>query len=110
MASSFIERQMENAMRNMFDEKGARLVRFVSKIAAKQGGETAIENYQLLGKRVLTTVGIAVVVVEATVSAIGFIVSRKSEQQRMERVARRVFEEERLKAEAGTEVEVSAKA
>ena len=100
MTSSLIERQVENAVPNMFDDKTVRIMKGVSKMAAKQGGESTIENYQLLGKRTLLALGAVIVGVQAVASVIGFVASRKSEEQRIERVVRRVLEEERQKAEA----------
>ena len=100
MAGSLIERQVENAMWEMFDDKAARFMRVVSRLAAKQGGASTAENYQLLGKRVLIVAGVVVVVVQVTTSVVSFVASRKSEEQRMERVARRVFAEESENARA----------
>ena len=100
MASTFIERQMENAVQDLLDDKAIRIVRGVRKMAAKQGGETTIENYQLLGKRTLIALGAVIVTVQITTSVIGFVASRKSEEQRVERIVRRVLEEERQKDEA----------
>lgn len=104
MTSSLIERQVENAVQNMLDDKTVRIVKGVSKIAAKQGGQSTIENYQLLGKRAFIALGIAVVGVQVAASLIGFVASRKSEEQRIERVVRRVLEEERQKAEAESRI------
>lgn len=100
MASSLIERQMENAVQDMFDDKAVRFIKSVSKMASKQGGESVLENYQLLGKRALIVLGVAIVAVQLTTSAIGFVASRKSEEQRIERVVRRVLEEEQQKADS----------
>ena len=100
MASTIIERQMENAVQDLLDDKAIRIVRGVRKMAAKQGGETTIENYQLLGKRTLIALGAVIVTVQITTSVIGFVASRKSEEQRVERIVRRVLEEERQKDEA----------
>ena len=102
MASSLIERQVENAVQDMFDDKAVRIVKGVSRMAAKQGGESTIQNYQLLGKRALIVLGVVVVAVEVTASVVGLVMSRRSEEQRIERVVRRVLEEERQgeKAEA----------
>ena len=100
MANSFIERQMETAVQDMFDDKAVRFMKAVSRIAAKQGGETTMENYQLLGKRALIVVGVAVVAIQVTASTVSFIMSRRSEEKRVEQVVRRVLEEERQKAEA----------
>ena len=100
MASSLIERQVENAVQDMFDDKAVRIVKSVSRMAARQGGESTIQNYQLLGKRALIVLGVVVVAVQVTTSAVGFVVSRRSEEQRIERVVRRVLEEERQKEKA----------
>ena len=95
MVGALIERQVESAVQDMFDDRAVRFVRRLSKMAAKQGGESTIQNYQLLGKRALIVLGVAVVVVEVATSIVGFVISRKSEEQRIERVVRRVLEEER---------------
>ena len=60
----------------------------------------SIENYKLLGKRALIALGVVIVSVEVITSVVGFVASRKSEEQRIEKVVRRVLEEERQKAEA----------
>lgn len=99
MASSFIERQWENTLEEMLDDKAVRIMKAVSQMAAKQGGASTIQNYQLLGKRALIVVGVAIVAVQVTASVVSFVASRKSEEQRIERVVRRVLEEERQKAE-----------
>ena len=95
MANSPIDRQIENAVQDLFDDKFVRFVKGVSRIAAKQGGESALENYKLLGKRALIIGGVALVAVQTVTSIAGFAVSRKSEEQRIERVVRRILEEER---------------
>lgn len=89
----------------MFDDKAVRIVKSLSRLAAKQGGESTLENYQLLGKRALIILGVAIVAVQVTTSVVGFVTSRKSEEQRIERVVRRVLEEERQNAEAEAEAE-----
>lgn len=100
MARSLLERQVENAVQDMFDDKAVRFMKGVSKMASKQGGESALENYRLLGKRTLIVLGVAIVAVQLTTTAVSFVVSRKNEEQRIERVVRRVLDEERQKAEA----------
>lgn len=104
MASSLIERQMEKAVQSKLDDKAVRIAKGVSRIAAKQGGDSTIENYQLLGKRTLIALGIIIVGVQVATSIIGFVASRKSEEQRVERVVRRVLEEERQKAEMESQI------
>ncbi len=99
MASSLLERQLESAVQNVFDDKAVRIVRGINKIASKQGGDSALENYQLLGKRALIVLGVTIVAVQLTSSVISFVVSRRSEEQRIERIVRRVLEEEQQKAE-----------
>lgn len=100
MARSIVERQVENAVEDLLDDKAVRVVKGISRVAARQGGESALENYQLLGKRALIVLGVVVVAVQVTTSAVGFVVSRRSEEQRIERVVRRVLEEERQKEKA----------
>lgn len=96
MASSFVEQQVENAV----GPKAIRALKLVGELAAKQGGGTTAENFQLLGKRALIVFGAAIVAVQVATSAIGLAVSRKAEEQRVERIVRRVLEEERQKEEA----------
>ena len=99
MAKSLIERWTQSAMQDMFDDNTLAIIKGVSRMAAKQGGESTLANYQLLGKRALIGLGVAIVAIQATTSVVGFIISRKSEEQRIERVVRRVLEEERQNAE-----------
>ena len=99
MINSIIEQQVQNAAQELLDDKTIKILKGVRRIASKQGRENAIENYQLLGKRTLIALGITIVAVQAVSSAVGFVVSRKSEEQRIERIVRRVLEEERQKAE-----------
>ena len=96
MAGSLVENMVEDAVRNTLDNKVTRLMRGVRKIAAKQGGSSTVENYKLLGKRVLVVFGV-VIVVQAVTSAVGSVIARKREDKRIEQVARRVYEEERQK-------------
>ena len=103
MTGSLIERQVENAVQDMFDDRVVRIVKGISRIAAKQGGETTVENYQLLGKRALIVLGVTFVTVQVVTSVVGFVTSRKNEEQRIEKVVHRVLEEERQKAEAEAE-------
>ena len=97
---SIIERQVESAVQDMLDDRAVRAMKGISRVAARQGGESTLHNYRLLGKRALIVVGAVIVVVQATVSAAGFVMSRKSEERRIEQVVRRVLEEERQKGEA----------
>ena len=99
-ADSIIERQVESAVQDMFDDKAVRVMKGISRVAAKQGGESALHNYQLLGKRALIAVGVVVVAVQLTTSVVGFVMSRKNEEKRIEQIVRRVLEEERQKEEA----------
>ena len=89
MINSIIEQQVQNAAQELLDDKTIKILKGVRRIASKQGGENAIENYQLLGKRTLIVLGITIVAVQAVSSAVGFVVSRKSEEQRIERIVRR---------------------
>ena len=110
MAGTFIERQVESTVQSMLGDKAARIVKRISKMAEQQGGESVVENYQLLGKRALIALGVVIVAVEVTASAVSFVISRKGEQQRIERIVRRVLEEERQKEEGVAKTELSADA
>ncbi len=100
MENSLVERHIENAVEDMFDDKAVRFMKGVSKLAARQGGETTIDNYKLLGKRALIVAGAAILAVQVTTSIVGLVASRKSEEQRIEKVVRRVLDEEGLSAGA----------
>ncbi|MBQ9068801.1 MAG: hypothetical protein IJ131_07040 [Eggerthellaceae bacterium] len=100
MPESLVEYQLENALRNVIGDKAGFVMKRVSKLAAKQGGATTLENYKLLGKRALIALGVTVVAVQAVTSLVGMAVSKRNEEQRVERVVRRVLEEERARAEA----------
>ena len=100
MVNEIVERQIESAVHDAVGEKAVQIMRFIGKFASKQGGDSAIENYQLLGKRALIVAGVAIIAIEATTSVVGLVISRKSDEQRMEKIARRVYEEEAQKEEA----------
>lgn len=98
MESSLVANQLEDIVQNLlgnkFGDKGVIFADRVSKIAAKQGGETTAENYQLLAKRALIAFGATVIAVQVVGSIIGLVSSRKTEEQRIEKVVRRVLSEQ----------------
>ena len=94
-ASTFVERQIESAVQDVAGERAVHMLRGVRRIAEKQGGETTIENYQLLVKRALIALGVTIAVVQVATSAVGLVLSRRNEEKRIERVVRRVLSEER---------------
>lgn len=96
MDNVIIERQVQRAVREAFGDKGVRFLKGIRKAAARQGGENAVQNYQLLGKRTLVTAVIAVVAVQAVASTVGYVISRRNEDRRIEKIARRILEEEGL--------------
>lgn len=89
-----VESAIQDAVKEAVGKKAMSIVRGVSKIASKQGGATAIENYQLLGKRALIVAGVAIVVVNVVTWTVGGAVSRKLEEKRVERIVRRVLAED----------------
>lgn len=101
MTKSFVERQIEDAVQGMFDDKAVRFMKGVSEMAAKQGGASTAENYRLLGKRALIALGGAVVAVQVTTSLVGLLASRKSEEKRVERIVRRILAEESQQTTTG---------
>ena len=101
MSSSFVERQVESAVQDMFDDRAVRVMRVISRLAAKQGGESTMHNYQLLGQRALIVLGVTIAAVQITTSVVGYIRSRKNEEKRIEQVVRRVLDEERQLASEG---------
>lgn len=101
MAGSLIKRHVKAVL----GTKAIRALKNVGELAAKQGGESTIENYKMLGKRAIVVAGVAVVALQVATFAIGTAISRKSEEQRIERVVHRVLEEERQKQEAAQQPE-----
>ena len=102
-----IEGAIQNALHETFGDDAIQIVQRVNKIAERQGGKNLVENYQILGKRVLIVAGVAVVGISA-VSWIGrTIIARRLEAARVEKIVRRILEEERAKQEA--EAEAAAK-
>ena len=97
LEKALIEHKVEDVVTDLFDEKTVRTMKGINKIASKQGGDSIIKNYQLLGKRTLIVVGGTLLVVNVVTSVASFIISRKSEEKRVERIVRRVLEEEREK-------------
>jgi hypothetical protein len=117
MAGLFVEDAMQGAVQNAFQKavtdavgsKAIQIIQGIDKIASKQGGKTEAENYKLLGRRVLIVAGVALVAVRTVTWIGGTIVSRKLEEQRVEKIVRRILEEERQKeAEAGSGAGVEA--
>ena len=96
MEESIIERKLYGAVQEAVNNKVGLVLRGVKRIAAMQGGDSTLENYHLLGKRVIVVAGV-VVAVQAVASAVGFVISRRNEKRRIERIVRRVLEEERQK-------------
>lgn len=95
-----IEGAIQNALHETFGDDAIQIVQRVNKIAERQGGKNLVENYQILGKRVLIVAGVAVVGISA-VSWIGrTIIARRLEAARVEKIVRRILEEERAKQEA----------
>ncbi|MBP3884098.1 MAG: hypothetical protein J6D54_04065 [Olsenella sp.] len=111
MANSFMEQHVENAVQNAIQdamgEKAVQFIQGINKFASKQGGKTEIENYKLLGKRVLIVAGIGIATVQVVSWVGGTLISRKLEAQRVEKIVRRILEEERQK-EIDAKTEASA--
>ena len=104
MVNNLVERQIESAVEDLFDDKTARIVKGVTKIAKLQGGDTHLQNALLLGKRTLIVAGAVIVVAQVATTAIGLIALHKTQEKRIERTVRRVLEEERQKEEGKTTV------
>lgn len=95
---SLVEKQVEVMAHEVGGDKAVQLMQAVSKLAAKQGGETMLENYQLLAKRALIAAGITVVAIQAVAGIVGHFTARKREEQRVEQIVRRILAEERARA------------
>lgn len=95
MAYAIIERQVEKVVKDTVGEAAIKVMKGVSWLASKQGGATTAENYRLLGKRVLIIGGITLVTAQMVTSIVNIKMARKLEEQRVERIVRRVLAEER---------------
>jgi predicted DNA repair protein MutK len=102
-----IEGAIQNALHETFGDDAIQIVQRVNKIAERQGGKNLVENYQILGKRVLIVAGVAVVGISAATWIGRTIIARRLEAARVEKIVRRILEEERAKQEA--EAEAAAK-
>ena len=100
---AIIERKVEDLVSDVFDETTARVMKGVNKLASLQGGETMVENYKLLGKRTLIVIGGVIVVANLATTIVGHYLSRKNEEKRVEKIVRRVLDEEREKEAAEAE-------
>jgi hypothetical protein len=104
MASNVIERQakraISNAIEGVIEDKAVDVVKGINRIAAKQGGDSLIDNYRLLGKRALVTLGVVMTAVQVASSIVSYVVARRNEEQRIEKIVRRVLEEERQREAA----------
>ena len=94
MVSSLVEHQIENAVDDLFDEKTARVVKGVGKMAVKHVGKAANQGHHFLTKRPLAVLGGVIVGVQIVTAVTTIIVLRKTEDQRIERVVRAVLKEE----------------
>ena len=99
MFSFPFESKIESALRFALGDKTVSIMESINELAARQGGASIAENYQLLGKRALIVFGVVVIVVQATSSTISYIIARRSEDKRIEKIVRGILEEERQKAE-----------
>lgn len=100
MVSTIVERQIENAVDDLLDDKTARIVKGVAKIAKAQGSDTHIHNMLLLGKRTLIIAGGVIIAAQIATTAIGLVALHKTQEKRIERTVRKVLAEERQKEEA----------
>jgi hypothetical protein len=104
-----VQNAFQKAVTDAVGSKAIQIIQGIDKIASKQGGKTEAENYKLLGRRVLIVAGVALVAVRTVTWIGGTIVSRRLEEQRVEKIVRRILEEERQKeAEAGSGAGVEA--
>ena len=95
MINALVERQLANAVQSVGGERAVRALKSLSKLAARQGGANALENYQLLGKRAAVVGGVALAVVQVGGLAAAVAISRRNEQRRIEKTVRKVLAEER---------------
>ena len=96
MANQFLEKQLESIVKSTFGPQAVTVVKEIAKIAERQGGNSIIENYQLLSKRALIGVGAAIAVVNVG----GMVVSRYAQKRQIEKAVAKALAEERAR-EAG---------
>ena len=95
-----IKNAVQNALHEAFGDDAAQIAQTVNELAERQGGRNIAENYQLLGKRALIVAGVAIVGIQAVVWVGRTVIARRAEAKRVERIVRRVLEEERAKQAA----------
>ena len=100
--STHLEDRIGAAINELAGDKAAMVLSSIAKVAAKQGGSSMAENYQLLGKRAAIGIGVALLAVNTIGWIGGTIISRRREEKRIEETVRRVLAEERAKEEAAT--------
>ena len=100
MVSKIVEHGLENAVDNLLDDKTARVVKSVGKVAIKQAGKSIKENNHLISKKTLAVAGTVILIAQVATTAIGLAVLHKAQEKRMERVVRKVVREEIEKAKA----------
>lgn len=105
---AMVESQIEKTIREYMGDDALRVLQSVGKVAAKQGGASTLENYQLLGKRALIALGAALAVASIATSIGGLVLSRVSEKKRVEKLVRQILEEERLKETDGQRTDGAA--
>ena len=95
--NAIVEQQIKNTVEGTLGPKAMQALRGIGKLAARQGGESTLENYQLLGKRALVVGGIAVAVVQTGILIGGIALTRRSEKHRIEKTVRKILAEERAR-------------
>ena len=98
MVSKLVEHGIENAVDNLLDDKTARIVKDVGKMAVKHVGKTTNQSPLSLGRKALAVLGGVIVTVQVATAVTTIIVLRKTEDKRIEKVVRKVLEEERKMA------------
>ena len=95
-----IKNAVQNALHEAFGDDAAQIAQTVNELAERQGGRNIAENYQLLGKRALIVAGVTIVGIQAVVWVGRTVIARRAEAKRVERIVRRVLEEEHAKQAA----------
>ena len=101
--STLVEAQIEQVVKDSLNQSVSRVFRTVKWLAARQGGRSFIENYQLLGKRALIVFGTAFVTFNVVVGVSSRIIARRNEEIRMRKIVQRVLEEEGLSKDSSSE-------
>ena len=91
---------IKNQVKKARGEKAIGVIKQVGELATTQNDGSTVDNLLSFGKRALVVTVVAVVATQVVVAAVGTVVAHKAEEKRVEKIVRRILEEERQEQEA----------